>query len=57
MQGIGAAVAVRFAQAGSSVYVLGRSEERGNKVIAELRKAAEGKGKGQTFEFVQADLR
>lgn len=52
-QGIGAATGIRFAQAGASVIVIGRNEELGNKVVAELQKA----GKGAKAEFIKADLR
>jgi len=54
LQGIGEAAAFRFAQAGSSVYILGRSFDRGTSIINQLSKIAKP---GQTFEFVQADLR
>lgn len=36
------------------MYVIGRSDERGNRIVDELRKAAKA---GQAFEFVKADLR
>ncbi|ORY89376.1 hypothetical protein BCR35DRAFT_300532 [Leucosporidium creatinivorum] len=51
-QGIGAATGIRFAQAGASVFVIGRNEELGNKVVEELKKA----GKGGKAEFIKADL-
>lgn len=39
-QGIGAGIALRFALAGASVWVIGRSEERGQEVIKKLQQAA-----------------
>lgn len=52
-QGIGAATGLRFAQSGATVYIIGRNEELGNKVVEELRK----QGKGGKAEFIKADLR
>lgn len=37
------------------MYVLGRSEESGLKVVEALKKAAKHSG-AQSFEFVKADL-
>ncbi|GAA6028149.1 hypothetical protein JCM8097_006883 [Rhodosporidiobolus ruineniae] len=54
-QGIGAAVAVRFAQAGSNVFVIGRNEELGRQVIEKMRNSGEA-AQGRNFEFIQADL-
>ncbi|KAL8281050.1 hypothetical protein RQP46_006408 [Phenoliferia psychrophenolica] len=54
-QGIGEATAIRFAEAGASVFVIGRDEARGASVIEELRKAG-GMAEGKTFEFIKADL-
>ncbi|GAA5894045.1 putative short-chain dehydrogenase/reductase [Sporobolomyces salmoneus] len=51
--GIGAAIAQRFATAGSSVFVIGRNQDRGNKVIEELKRLGDSKAK---YEFIQADL-
>ncbi|OBT60798.1 hypothetical protein VE03_09893 [Pseudogymnoascus sp. 23342-1-I1] len=53
-QGIGAGVAIRFAQAGANVLIVGRSKERLEKVISEARKAA--KSTDQKFDYVSADL-
>lgn len=53
-QGIGAGVAIRFAQAGANVLVVGRSKERLEKVISEARKVA--KSTEQKFDYVSADL-
>lgn len=53
-QGIGAGVAIRFAQAGANVIIIGRSKERLEKVIAEARKVA--KSAKQKFEYVSVDL-
>lgn len=54
-QGIGRGVALRYSQAGASVYVIGRSEQRGKAVLEELRQASsDAQAK---FEFIQADLR
>ncbi|PWN36156.1 NAD(P)-binding protein [Meira miltonrushii] len=39
-QGIGAGIALRFALAGASVWVVGRSEERGAEVVKKLQQAA-----------------
>ncbi|KAK4701166.1 hypothetical protein P7C70_g5068, partial [Phenoliferia sp. Uapishka_3] len=54
-QGIGMATGLRFAEAGASVYVIGRDEARGASVVDELRKAG-GMAEGKTFEFIKADL-
>ncbi|GAA5987808.1 hypothetical protein JCM11641_004936 [Rhodosporidiobolus odoratus] len=54
-QGIGAAVGLRFAQAGANVFVIGRNKELGDKVVEQMRTAG-GKAEGRTFEFIQADL-
>jgi phosphoglycerate dehydrogenase-like enzyme len=53
-QGIGAGTAIRFAQAGANVIVVGRSKERLEKVVAEARKAA--KSVDQKFDYVSVDL-
>lgn len=47
---IGRAVAVAFAEEGAHVVVSGRSKERGDQVVAEIRE------KGGLAEFVAADL-
>ncbi|KAI5481884.1 protein of glucose/ribitol dehydrogenase family [Pseudohyphozyma bogoriensis] len=52
-QGIGASTALRFAQAGASVYVIGRNEKLGNAVVDELKRIG---GDGKTYEFIKADL-
>ena len=51
-QGIGAATAKRFAQAGADVYIVGRNAERGQQVVDELKKAGAPRA-----EFIKADLR
>lgn len=60
-QGIGSAIAVRFAQAGSNVWIVGRNEELGQKVVQELKAEAEKRHPGEAsraqFEFIKADLR
>jgi NAD(P)-dependent dehydrogenase (short-subunit alcohol dehydrogenase family) len=53
-QGIGAGVAVRFAQAGANVIIVGRSEQRLKKVVEAARKAA--KSPTQHIEYISADL-
>jgi len=53
-QGIGAATAIRFAQAGASVYIIGRNQKLGEEVLKSLHAA--GKSDTQKFEFVSADL-
>ena len=55
-QGIGEATGLRFAEAGASVFIIGRDEARGASVIEELRKVG-GNAEGKTFEFIKADLR
>lgn len=55
-QGIGEAVGLRFAQAGASVFVIGRDEARGSAVVEQLRKAG-GVAEGRSYEFIKADLR
>lgn len=52
--GIGAALGERFAQAGASVYVIGRNSDRGSKVIDELKRVGNSRAH---YEFIQADLR
>ena len=49
--GIGQAVAKKLAQLEMNVIVVGRSEERGKKTIAEIRRA------GGQADFVASDLR
>jgi hypothetical protein len=51
-QGIGAGVAIRFAQAGANVYVIGRNAKLGSQVVEQLKAS----GHGKTYEFIQADL-
>ncbi|GAA6001394.1 hypothetical protein JCM10207_006645 [Rhodosporidiobolus poonsookiae] len=53
--GIGAAVSLRFAQAGSNVFIIGRNEDLGQKVVEQM-KAAGTAAEGRTFEFIKADL-
>jgi NAD(P)-dependent dehydrogenase (short-subunit alcohol dehydrogenase family) len=53
-QGIGAGAAIRFAQAGANIIVIGRSQERLEKVVSEARKVA--KSADQKFDYVSADL-
>lgn len=57
-QGIGEGIAVRCAQLGASrVFIVGRSEERGNAVLERLRAVArERPDSKQQFEFLKADL-
>lgn len=57
-QGIGEGIAVRCAQLGASrVFIVGRSEERGNAVLERLRSVArERPDSKQQFEFLKADL-
>ncbi len=53
-QGIGAGTAIRFAQAGANVIVIGRSQERLETVVSKARKVA--KSVDQKFDYVSADL-
>ncbi|TNY24671.1 hypothetical protein DMC30DRAFT_345403 [Rhodotorula diobovata] len=55
-QGIGAAVGLRFAQAGANVYVIGRNEKLGEDVVRRCRAQAGKAADGRTFEFIKADL-
>ncbi|GAA5921864.1 hypothetical protein JCM3775_001865 [Rhodotorula graminis] len=55
-QGIGAAVGLRFAQAGANVYVIGRNEKLGEDVVRRCRAQAGAAADGKTFEFIKADL-
>ena len=48
--GIGEACAVRFAQAGAIVLVAGRNEERGRKVVAQIKDI------GKEADFVKMDI-
>ena len=51
-QGIGRATGERFAQAGASVWIIGRNEKLGSQVVEELKKAGAPKA-----EFIKGDLR
>jgi NAD(P)-dependent dehydrogenase (short-subunit alcohol dehydrogenase family) len=53
-QGIGAGVAIRFAQAGANVIVVGRSSARLENVVSEARKVV--KSTNQNIDFISADL-
>jgi NAD(P)-dependent dehydrogenase (short-subunit alcohol dehydrogenase family) len=53
-QGIGASVAIRFAQAGANVVIIGRSQERLSAITAEARKLA--KSQDQKIDSISADL-
>ncbi|GAA5996711.1 putative short-chain dehydrogenase/reductase [Rhodotorula paludigena] len=55
-QGIGAAVGLRFAQAGASVFIIGRNEQLGQDVVKRCRAEAGKNADGRTFEFIKADL-
>lgn len=55
-QGIGAAVGLRFAQAGASVFIIGRNEQLGQDVVKRCRAEAGRNADGRTFEFIKADL-
>jgi NAD(P)-dependent dehydrogenase (short-subunit alcohol dehydrogenase family) len=64
-QGIGAGIALRYALAGASVWVIGRSEERGQEIVKKLhsasqegqrRRGADLKGDEIDHAFFQADL-
>ncbi|SCZ88084.1 BZ3500_MvSof-1268-A1-R1_Chr2-1g04178 [Microbotryum saponariae] len=56
-QGIGAATAIRFAQAGAdSVYIIGRNKEKADEVVRELKRAGANAPDTKTYEFIQADL-
>ncbi|POY75149.1 hypothetical protein BMF94_1781 [Rhodotorula taiwanensis] len=55
-QGIGAAVGLRFAQAGANVYIIGRNEQLGREVVEKCREQAHDAGDGRTYEFIKADL-
>ena len=51
--GIGHGIALRLAQAGVSVTIAGRSESRGQAVVAQMTAAAAGIDPPPTFEFIQ----
>jgi NAD(P)-dependent dehydrogenase (short-subunit alcohol dehydrogenase family) len=53
-QGIGAGTAIRLAQVGANIIVVGRSQERLEKVVFEARKVA--KSADQKFDYISADL-
>ena len=55
-QGIGAAVGIRFAQAGANVYIIGRNEQLGQEVVEKCRQQAKDAADGRTYEFIKADL-
>ncbi len=50
--GIGRAAALELAKLGASVFIVGRSQDRGNKTVQEMKRSAPG----QEFGFFQADL-
>ncbi|KII89070.1 hypothetical protein PLICRDRAFT_175305 [Plicaturopsis crispa FD-325 SS-3] len=52
-QGIGAAVAERFAAAGALVYIVGRKADLGAAVVQQLKTVGP---KDATYEFIKADL-
>jgi len=54
-QGIGQGVAKRFSEAGASVYIIGRNEQRGSQVLDDLRKASPDASRAD-FQFIKADL-
>jgi NAD(P)-dependent dehydrogenase (short-subunit alcohol dehydrogenase family) len=51
---MGAATAIRFAQSGASVIIVGRSEEAAEKVLEQCRLSA--RPGVSSFHFVKADL-
>jgi NAD(P)-dependent dehydrogenase (short-subunit alcohol dehydrogenase family) len=51
LTGIGRATALAFAKEGAQVVVSGRSDEEGQKLVSEIRKA------GAEAEFIRADVR
>ncbi|PWN46012.1 NAD(P)-binding protein [Ceraceosorus guamensis] len=53
-QGIGAGIALRFAQAGAEVYIIGRNKEKGEGVIKQLIAATE-ELKKRNGESIQVD--
>ena len=55
-QGIGAAVGIRFAQAGANVYIIGRNAQLGQEVVEKCRQQAKDAADGRTYEFIKADL-
>lgn len=55
-QGIGAAIGLRFAQAGANVFIIGRNEKLGQDVVQRLREQAGEAGDRRSFEFIKADL-
>jgi NAD(P)-dependent dehydrogenase (short-subunit alcohol dehydrogenase family) len=58
-QGIGAGIAIRFAELGASVLVVGRNEALGNEIVKALETAAQKNGRGGgrvRFEFSRRDL-
>jgi NAD(P)-dependent dehydrogenase (short-subunit alcohol dehydrogenase family) len=58
-QGIGAGIAVRFAELGASVLIVGRKETLGSEMIKTLESASQkdgGKTAGVRFGFVRRDL-
>jgi len=53
-QGIGAGIAIRFAQAGANIIIIGRSQDRLESVVSAARKVS--KSTAQKFDYVSADL-
>jgi len=52
-QGIGAGIAIRFSQLGSSVAIAGRNETLANEIISKMK--AEAKHSEQDFQFFKVD--
>lgn len=54
-QGIGAGIAIRFAELGSSVLVIGRNETAGNAVVNKMQSASADSSEARCT-FIRADL-
>lgn len=63
MEGVGAGIAIRLAQAGASVTILGRNSSRADEMLKRLKSAYDleaGKHLDRPapdFDFLQSDLR
>lgn len=55
-QGIGAGIALRYAELGASVLIVGRNETLGDRMVKKMEAASLKGGYGAKFGFVRRDL-
>lgn len=59
-EGIGSGIAMRLAQAGADVCIVGRNQQRGDQIVLKMKDAHpqdHGNQDPTKYRFVQADLR